>query len=73
MHTYLSTQARTHISEALDTAIHGEPVDITRRDDTSAVVISKIEFEAYQSAKLDAEFDIIMHHHGHTIKALTNR
>ena len=73
MHTYTSTQARAHISEVLDTAIHGEPVEITRRDGTSVVVISKVEFEAYQNAKLDAEFDIIMQRHGHTIKALTNR
>lgn len=58
----------------LDAATHGEPVEITRRDDgNSAVVISKAEFEAYQNAKLDAEFDVIMQRHGHTVEALTNR
>ena len=41
MHTYTSTQARANISEVLDTAIHGEPVEITRRDGSSAIVISK--------------------------------
>lgn len=61
MHTYTSTQAQAHISEILDTDIHGEPVEITRRDGSSVIVISK------------AEFDIIMQRHGHTIKALTNR
>ncbi|MBG3012064.1 type II toxin-antitoxin system prevent-host-death family antitoxin [Proteus faecis] len=73
MHTYTSAQAWANISEVLGTAIYGEPVKIPRTDGTSAVVISKVEFEAYQNAKLDAEFDIIMQRHGHTIKALTNR
>jgi len=36
-------------------------------------MISKAEFKAYQNAKLDAEFDIIMQRHGHTLVALTNR
>lgn len=73
MHTYTSTQARANISEVLDIAIHGAPVEITRRDGSSAIVISKAEFEAYQNAKLDAEFDLIMQRHGRTIKALTSR
>ncbi|TFT44924.1 type II toxin-antitoxin system Phd/YefM family antitoxin, partial [Proteus mirabilis] len=41
MRTYTSTQARANISEVLDIATHGEPVEITRRDGCSAVVISK--------------------------------
>ncbi|CDL79423.1 MULTISPECIES: type II toxin-antitoxin system Phd/YefM family antitoxin [Xenorhabdus] len=73
MRTYTSTQARANIAEVLDTAAHGEPVEITRRDGSSAVVISKAEFDAWQNAKLDAEFDSIMQRHGHTIEALTNR
>lgn len=73
MRTYTSTQARANISEVLDAATHGEPVEITRRDGSAAVVISKVEFEAYQSAKLDAEFDVIMQRHGHTVETLTNR
>ncbi|OSM97761.1 MULTISPECIES: type II toxin-antitoxin system Phd/YefM family antitoxin [Lonsdalea] len=73
MRTYTSTQARANISEVLDAATHGEAVEITRRDGSSAVVISKTEFEAYQNAKLDAEFEEIMQRHGHTVEALTNR
>ncbi|MDR0806432.1 MAG: type II toxin-antitoxin system Phd/YefM family antitoxin [Enterobacteriaceae bacterium] len=74
MRTFTSTQARANISEVLDSVvIHGEPVEITRRDGSSAVVISKAEFEAYQNAKLDAEFDLIMQRHGHTVAALTDR
>ncbi|MGJ0627871.1 type II toxin-antitoxin system Phd/YefM family antitoxin [Xenorhabdus bovienii] len=73
MRTYTSTQARANISEVLDAATQGEPVEITRRDGSAAVVISKTEFEAYQNAKLDAEFDLMMQRHGHTIKALTDR
>jgi antitoxin Phd len=73
MRTYTSTQARANISSVLDAAVNGEPVEITRRDGSAAVVISKAEFEAYQNAKLDAEFDLIMQRHGHTIEALTDR
>lgn len=60
MRIYTSTQARAKISEVLDAATHGEPVEITRRDGSAAVVISKAEFEAYQNAKLDAEFDVVL-------------
>ncbi|MGL4725060.1 MAG: type II toxin-antitoxin system Phd/YefM family antitoxin [Scandinavium sp.] len=70
---YTSSQARANIAEVLDTAIGGEPVEITRRDGGVAVVISKAEFEEYKNAKLDAEFDLIMQRHGKTIKALTDR
>lgn len=73
MCTYTSTQTRTKISEVLDTATQREPIEIPRQDGSSAVVISKAEFEAYQNAKLDAEFDMIMQPHGHTVEALTNR
>lgn len=73
MRTYTSTQARANISEVLDTATQGVPVEITRRDGAAAVVISKAEFEAYQNAKLDIEFDLMMQRHGHTVEALTNR
>lgn len=70
---YTSTQARANISEVLDTAIGGEPVEITRRDGTAAIVISKAEFEAWQKARMDEEFALIMGEHGHTIKALADR
>lgn len=70
---YTSSEARANIATMLDKAISGEPVEITRRDGGVAVVISKAEFEAYQNAKLDAEFDVIMGRHGRTIKALADR
>ncbi|KGM29829.1 type II toxin-antitoxin system Phd/YefM family antitoxin [Photorhabdus luminescens] len=76
MQTYTSTQARANISVVLDTAVNGEPVEITRQDGSAAVVISKAEFEVYQNAqnaKLDAEFDAMMQRHGHTVAALTDR
>lgn len=73
MQTYTTTQARANISTVLDTALNGEPVEITRRDGSAAVLISKAEFEAYQNSKLDTEFDAIMKRHEHTIKALTDR
>ncbi|CAI0786209.1 type II toxin-antitoxin system Phd/YefM family antitoxin [Serratia entomophila] len=70
---YTSTQARANIAAVLDAATNGEPVEITRRDGSAAVVISKADFEAYQKAKLDAEFDHIMQRHGRTVEALTDR
>ncbi|MBS9423098.1 type II toxin-antitoxin system Phd/YefM family antitoxin [Photorhabdus caribbeanensis] len=73
MQTHTSTQAIANISVVLDTAVNGEPVEITCRDGSAAVVISKAEFEVYQNAKLDAEFDTMMQRHGHTVAALTDR
>ena len=73
MRTYTSPQVRANISEMLDAATHGKPVEITRRDSSSAVAISKAESEAYQNAKLNAEFDVIIQRHGHTVEAPTNR
>lgn len=70
---YTSSQARANIAAVLDSAIGGEPVEITRRDGGVAVVISKAEFDEFKNAKLDAEFDFIMQRHGKTIKALTDR
>lgn len=43
MQTYTSTQARANIATVLDTALNGEPVEITRRDGRAAVLISKAE------------------------------
>lgn len=73
MITYTSTEARANISTALEKATSGEPVEITRRNGESAVLISKAEFDAYQKAKMDAEFDKIMGRHGRTVKALSDR
>jgi len=57
----------------MDAAASGEPIEITRRDGTSNVLISKAEYETFMNAKLDAEFDFIMQRHGRTVKALTDR
>ncbi|TYL41661.1 type II toxin-antitoxin system Phd/YefM family antitoxin [Dickeya sp. ws52] len=73
MKTYTITEARQNIATVIDTAASGEPVEIKGRDGTSAVLIPKAEFETYQKARLDAEFDVIMQRHGHTIKALADR
>lgn len=70
---YTSSEARANFAAVLDKAIGGEPVEIIRRDGTVAVIISKAEFEACQSAKLDAEFGLIMGRHGHTIRSLADR
>lgn len=73
MITYTSTQARANISAVLDAATSGEPVEIIRRDGSAAVVISKADFEAFQKARMDAEFDFIMQRHGRTVEALADQ
>lgn len=73
MRTYTTSQARQNIAEAMDAATAGEPVEITRRDGSSAVLISREDFNTWQEAKLDAEFAEIMGRHSHTIKALADR
>lgn len=52
----------------LDTA-----VEATHKGMKPAVAVGKESIETYQNAKLDAEFDLIMQRHGHTIEALNNR
>lgn len=73
MITYTSSEVRANIATALEQATSGEPVEITRRHGESAVLISKAEFEVYQKAKMDAEFDMIMGRHGRTVRALSDR
>lgn len=73
MRSYTTTQARQNIAEVMDTATSGEPVEITRRDGSSAVLISRDDFNAWQEAKLDAEFAGIMGRHSRTVKALADR
>lgn len=73
MKSYTATEARQSISEVMDLASSGEPVEITRRDGTSNVLVSREEFDAWQNQKLDAEFKEIMQHYGKPIEALTNR
>jgi len=73
MRTYTTSQARQNIAEVMEAATAGEPVEITRRDGSAAVLISRDDFNAWQEAKLDAEFAEIMGLHGRTIKALADR
>lgn len=73
MRTYTTSQARQNIAEVMEVATAGEPVEITRRDGSSAVLISRDDFNMWQKAKLDAEFAEIMGRHGRTIKALADR
>ncbi|MBG6242206.1 MAG: type II toxin-antitoxin system Phd/YefM family antitoxin [Candidatus Symbiopectobacterium sp. Dall1.0] len=73
MRTYTTSQARKNIAEVMEAATAGEPVEITRRDGSAAVLISRDDFNTWQEAKLDAEFAEIMGRHGRTIKALTDR
>lgn len=73
MRSFTATEARHSISEVMDLAAAGEPVEIIRRDGAANVLISRAEFDAWQKQKLDAEFEEIMQHYGKPIEALTNR
>ena len=73
MHTMNYSEVRQNLAAALETASSGTPVTITRRGHKSAVIISAEEFERYQAAKLDAEFDAIMAVHGNEIRALADK
>ncbi len=73
MRTYKTIQLCTKTSEVPDAATHVEPVEIAYGEGTPAALISKAAFEACQNAILDAEFNVIMQRHGHTIELLTNR
>lgn len=67
------SEARQNLALVLETAATGTPVTITRRGHKAAVIISAEEFERYQKAKLDAEFDAIMAIHGSEIKELADK
>ena len=73
MHTMNYSEARQSLALVLETAATGTPVTITRRGHKAAVIISAEEFERYQKAKLDAEFDAIMAIHGSEIKELADK
>ncbi len=73
MHIMNYSEARQNLALVLETAATGTPVTITRRGHKAAVIISAEEFERYQKAKLDAEFDAIMAIHGSEIKELADK
>lgn len=73
MHIMNYSEARQNLALVLETAATGTPVTITRRGHKAAVIISAEEFERYQKAKLDAEFDAIMAIHGSEIMELADK
>ena len=73
MRTMNYSEARQNLASALESAAAGTPVTISRRGHKPAVIISMEEFERYQTAKLDAEFDAIMGIHGSEIRELADK
>ncbi|MGG5837661.1 type II toxin-antitoxin system Phd/YefM family antitoxin [Huaxiibacter chinensis] len=73
MRTMNYSEARQNLASALDSAATGTPVTITRRGHKPAVIISVEEFERFQTAKLDAEFEAIMGIHGNEIRELADK
>ncbi|MNE87994.1 antitoxin YefM [compost metagenome] len=73
MRTMNYSEARQNLASALESAATGTPVTITRRGHKPAVIISADDFERYQAAKLDAEFDAIMSVHGDEIRELADK
>ncbi|WP_230353450.1 type II toxin-antitoxin system Phd/YefM family antitoxin [Lelliottia sp. WAP21] len=73
MRTMNYSEARQNLASALDSAVTGTPVTITRRGHKPAVIISVEEFERFQTAKLDAEFEAIMGIHGNEIRELADK
>ncbi|WBU49635.1 type II toxin-antitoxin system Phd/YefM family antitoxin [Kosakonia pseudosacchari] len=73
MQTMNYSEARQNLAAALDVAVSGTPVTITRRGHQAAVIISAEEFERYQKAKMDDEFAAIMAVHGNEIRELADK
>lgn len=73
MNSYTYSNARENLAAILDMVATGEPVEVTRRNGESAVVVSKTEFERYRKTALDAEFAEIMQTHGTAYTELSKR
>ncbi|KIC87000.1 type II toxin-antitoxin system Phd/YefM family antitoxin [Pantoea agglomerans] len=56
MRSYTTTQARKYLAEIMDIVMAGEPVIITRRVGSAAVLISREEFDIWQEIKQGANF-----------------
>ncbi|WP_249653727.1 type II toxin-antitoxin system prevent-host-death family antitoxin [Pectobacterium brasiliense] len=63
-----STNTSNTASSKLDTA-----VEAPQKGMKPTAAVGKEGIEAYQNAKLDAEFALIMRRHSHTIEALNDR
>lgn len=50
------SNARAQLSRLMDQAIYGQPVEITRRNSESVMLISKSSYEAYKKAEYDNKF-----------------
>ncbi|MGY3066468.1 antitoxin Phd [Pantoea agglomerans] len=56
MRSYTTTQARKYLAEIMDIVMAGEPVIITRRGGSAAVLISREKFDIWQEIKQGANF-----------------
>ncbi|MDH2595922.1 MULTISPECIES: type II toxin-antitoxin system Phd/YefM family antitoxin [Acinetobacter calcoaceticus/baumannii complex] len=50
------SNARAQLSRLMDQAIYGQPVEITRKNSESVILISKASYEAYKKAEFDNKF-----------------
>lgn len=50
------SNARAQLSRLMDQAIYGQPVEITRKNSESVMLISKSSYEAYKKAEFDSKF-----------------
>ncbi|MFA3115489.1 MULTISPECIES: type II toxin-antitoxin system Phd/YefM family antitoxin [Acinetobacter calcoaceticus/baumannii complex] len=50
------SNARAQLSRLMDQAIYGQPVEITRKNSESVMLISKSSYEAYKKAEFNSKF-----------------
>ncbi|HCA5035446.1 TPA: type II toxin-antitoxin system Phd/YefM family antitoxin [Acinetobacter baumannii] len=50
------SNARAQLSRLMDKVIYGQPVEITRKNSESVMLISKSAYEAYKKAEFDNKF-----------------
>lgn len=58
MRSYTTTQARKYLAEIMDIVMAREPVIITRRGGSAAVLTSREEFDVWQEIKQGANFSV---------------
>jgi len=56
MQSYTTTQARKYLSKIMDIVMKGEPVIITRRGGSAAVLVSREAFDIWQEVKQGVNF-----------------
>ncbi|EJA0515532.1 type II toxin-antitoxin system prevent-host-death family antitoxin [Salmonella enterica] len=72
MQTITSAKLREKMADVLKD-VQIAPVEITRRGEESAVILTKREYLELRAAKLDQEFAFMMQRHGGAFEALANR